>query len=226
MTPSRHFVRTPGETGVPRESSDDPRVRRTRRSLQEALLALAADQDFAAITVRAITRQAGINRATFYQHYRDKADLIAQTLDSLFDELTAEGRAFVAAHLPLTPDVVPPPLISLFQHVGERPALYCRLLRDGTSPFASRLRVFHEEQFKRVWPDMRTVIGAGDAPVEVRAGFAAAATHGLIGWWLEHGRRERPEAMARWLWELLASVLWGRESGSGEKRKPSAARLS
>jgi AcrR family transcriptional regulator len=53
----------------------DPRVRRTHELLQEALIELAAERGFDAITVGDIARRAGVNRATFYRHYQDKYDL-------------------------------------------------------------------------------------------------------------------------------------------------------
>lgn len=189
-------------------SPSDPRVRRTRRLLREAVLALAAERDFSAITVRDITRRAEVNRATFYLHYRDKDDLVAQSLDALFDEFTAEDRAFVDAHHPVTAGVVPPPVVDLFRHVGDRPELYRRLLAgSGSSAFAARLRAFHERQFLSVWQDMGLTAATGTPPPELRARFAATATQGVIGWWLESGREESVETMAAWLWGL-ARPLW------------------
>lgn len=186
----------------------DPRVRRTRRQLREAALALAADRDFGAITVRDITTRAEVNRATFYLHYRDKDDLVGQALDALFDEFTAEDRAFVDAHGRVAPDTVPPPLVDLFRHVAERPELYRRLLGgNGSSAFAARLRSFHERQFLRVWHDMRLTAADHSPPAELRARFAAAATQGVIDWWLECGDDETAETMAAWLWQLVAP-LW------------------
>jgi AcrR family transcriptional regulator len=55
----------------------DPRVRRTRQLLQEALLALMAEKNFDAISVQDITERATLNRATFYAHFQDKYALFA-----------------------------------------------------------------------------------------------------------------------------------------------------
>jgi AcrR family transcriptional regulator len=188
----------------------DPRVRRTRRLLQEAVFALATEREFSAITVQDITRRAEVNRATFYLHYRDKEDLVAQALDALFDEITAEGRAFTDAHGRLLPDAVPPPILGLFRHVAERPELYRRLLAEsGSSAFASRLRLFHERQFLEIWRDMGRTAAPGSPPPELRARFGATATQGVIGWWLEHGETESVETMAAWLWELVRPLWFG-----------------
>jgi AcrR family transcriptional regulator len=191
----------------------DPRVRRTRRFLQEALLALAEEQDFAAIRVGQITRRADVNRNTFYLHYRDKDDLVAQTLEGLFDELTVPSRAFFESHKSLSPDVVPESTLALFRELGHRPGFYHRLLGEaGSTAFADRLRAFYEGQFLRLWHDFGVTAAPGSPPAELRARFAATAMEGAIGWWLEEGEPVDPDQAAAWAWQLL-SPLWFAATG-------------
>ncbi len=54
----------------------DPRVKRTRQSLQQAFAELLREKGFQAITIRDITQRAGLNRATFYAHFPDKYALL------------------------------------------------------------------------------------------------------------------------------------------------------
>jgi AcrR family transcriptional regulator len=54
----------------------DPRVRRTRQLLQQALLELMQEKRFASVTVQDIAERASVNRATFYAHFADKYDLL------------------------------------------------------------------------------------------------------------------------------------------------------
>jgi len=54
----------------------DPRMRRTRRLLQEALKILMQTKSFEEISVQDITEVATVNRATFYDHYTDKYSLL------------------------------------------------------------------------------------------------------------------------------------------------------
>ena len=62
---------------MPAVSEADPRVKRTRKLLQDALLELLAEKSFDAITVHDIAERSTINRATFYAHYVDKYALFA-----------------------------------------------------------------------------------------------------------------------------------------------------
>ncbi len=58
----------------------DPRAKRTRLLLQQALGEMLTEQSFASVTIADITRRAGVNRATFYAHFQDKDDLLEWTL--------------------------------------------------------------------------------------------------------------------------------------------------
>lgn len=55
---------------------NDPRVKRTRQMLQQALMDLLGERSFQAITVQDIAERATLNRATFYAHFADKYSLI------------------------------------------------------------------------------------------------------------------------------------------------------
>jgi AcrR family transcriptional regulator len=65
----------------------DPRIRRTRNLLQEALLKLMQSKSFDDISVQDITEAATVNRATFYDHYTDKYALLEAMVASGFHKL-------------------------------------------------------------------------------------------------------------------------------------------
>jgi AcrR family transcriptional regulator len=65
----------------------DPRVRRTRLMLFEALQALLHEKDFEKISVQDIAEKAALNRATFYDHYPDKFALLESMVHERFERL-------------------------------------------------------------------------------------------------------------------------------------------
>jgi AcrR family transcriptional regulator len=69
----------------------DPRVKRTRAMLQQALMELLASKDFANISVQDLTQAATVNRATFYDHYPDKFALLECMVANRF-QLLLEKR--------------------------------------------------------------------------------------------------------------------------------------
>jgi AcrR family transcriptional regulator len=191
----------------------DRRTRRTKRALQTALLNLAEEKDLESITVREITDRADINRATFYQHFRGKDDIVASEYDALFEEVTVEDRAFTDQHLTLSPEVVPPPLVTLFKNLNHRRHLFGRLFSGADqNGFVIRLQLFEQEQFVRVWNDMALVPTPGSPPVEVRGTVATGIVRSFVAWWLHNGEDVSEETAAEWLWTIL-KPLWFSETG-------------
>ncbi|KKK34443.1 hypothetical protein WQ57_23125 [Mesobacillus campisalis] len=71
----------------------DPRITRTRRLLMDAFLKLTIKKDFKDITIKDITDEATVNRATFYSHFQDKYDLMdaaitEDILENIVDNLS------------------------------------------------------------------------------------------------------------------------------------------
>jgi AcrR family transcriptional regulator len=90
---------------MPAVNEADPRVKRTRKLLQDALIDLLAEKNFEAITVQDIAERSTINRATFYAHFVDKYALFASYSrewfrQALFNRLP-EGAPFSRANLEL-----------------------------------------------------------------------------------------------------------------------------
>ena len=79
----------------------DPRIRRTRKLLQDALRSLLLEKPLVDISVADIAVRATVNRATFYAHYPDKQALaIALFKADLHDAIAAH----FAERVPLTHD--------------------------------------------------------------------------------------------------------------------------
>ncbi|HCD69710.1 MAG TPA: hypothetical protein DEQ68_03700 [Ruminococcaceae bacterium] len=54
----------------------DRRVVRTKKAIKTAHLSLMEEKDISDITISELTRKAGINRRTFYTHYRSVSEII------------------------------------------------------------------------------------------------------------------------------------------------------
>jgi AcrR family transcriptional regulator len=65
----------------------DPRIRRTRGLLQDALKRLLEEKEFDKITIQDIAQAATLNRATFYAHYSDKFALLEELIRVSFLKL-------------------------------------------------------------------------------------------------------------------------------------------
>ncbi|WP_378788457.1 TetR/AcrR family transcriptional regulator [Nonomuraea fastidiosa] len=117
---------------------DDPRARRTRARLKEAVRHLAAQQEPATITMSALAKRAEVNRATIYLHY---PDLDALVTDAMEDTVAAVARAAALCPLDAPRDRAPEPLAELFAYVAANATLYARMLGpQGSARFSARMR--------------------------------------------------------------------------------------
>ena len=64
----------------------DPRVKRTRKLIEQAFFELLAEKSFHQISVQDIAERATVNRATFYAHFEDKYELFDQMVHEWFQE--------------------------------------------------------------------------------------------------------------------------------------------
>ncbi|MFS0776813.1 TetR/AcrR family transcriptional regulator [Neobacillus sp. 3P2-tot-E-2] len=65
------------------QSKTDPRVLRTRRLIMDSFIELSSKKEFKDITIKDITTEAKINRATFYYHFEDIYDLLEKALSEV-----------------------------------------------------------------------------------------------------------------------------------------------
>lgn len=68
----------------------DRRVRRTRRALQDALLALILERGWDGFSVQDLCERADVGRSTFYTHFADKEEVVTSGLEELGRDLRAQ----------------------------------------------------------------------------------------------------------------------------------------
>ncbi|MFC4618503.1 TetR/AcrR family transcriptional regulator [Camelliibacillus cellulosilyticus] len=177
----------------------DPRVKRTRQMLRDALIELILEKNYKDITVRDITDRATLNRATFYLHYRDKDELMKQSADEVLEELTSS----LESHIDETYDfnyrgVDPhPTFIHLFEQIAKNASFYHALLKEKIVPhFIERMMQILENFISKgmllVEPDNQRLA----LPREIVENYLVSAFLGVIVWWLEAGRPYSPTYMA------------------------------
>jgi len=83
------------------QNQTDPRVKRTRNLILEALWDLLLEKSIDTISVRDITERATVSRATFYDHFKDKHDLFEQAIHEAI-QVAFRGSASTVRQFSLT----------------------------------------------------------------------------------------------------------------------------
>jgi AcrR family transcriptional regulator len=74
-------------------ASEDPRRRRTRQDLMAAFFSLVLSRRYHEIRVADVLARASVSRSTFYEHFRNKDDLLAASLEGPFQILASLTQA-------------------------------------------------------------------------------------------------------------------------------------
>jgi AcrR family transcriptional regulator len=182
----------------------DLRTRRTRQALRSALLALIEEKGFDAIIVQDIADRAMINRVTFYKHYRDKYDLLEQTMRDLLGELSIP----VETLLQMPEDqAVFDALVRWLEHVAAHASFYRTMLgKAGNAAFAAQLRGYLEAMVSQAsaWQTSGQYAAGLARTLGVR--FTAAGFLSVTEWWLEQKQPLSVHEAAAHLHRLLKKV--------------------
>lgn len=184
---------------------EDRRTKLTRQRLHEALVSLAIERGYDAITVQEVLDRAEIARSTFYAHFRDKEDLLLSGFrdkgGALFCNPSAAKGGGVFAGL----------AISLFEHVYENRALANAFSGSASSGmvFAHLRNLVIVEARNRL--KERATSPAQEIPDEIIVQYVASTLFGLLTWWMDHNfpymAQEMSDACERLLGNGLGSAL-------------------
>jgi AcrR family transcriptional regulator len=182
----------------------DRRVRRTKKSLEAALIALALEKEYDEITIQEITDRADIGYRTFFRHYADKDDLLKVVLKSTMMELREL--------------MTPPPLESfidpnfkasdlpnsaiLFRHAQENSNLY-RVLLFSDRTLIQPIKAFAIQEFMANYSQLLET----EIPFDIIANHMVSAMIALLRWWLDNDMSVTPEIMGEYSFRLIIKPI-------------------
>jgi AcrR family transcriptional regulator len=185
---------------------------RTRGSLAQAALELAASGPLADITVTALAERAGITRETVYRHTAGVAEAVAAALGEELRVIQEENSALPAVS-GTGDSVFRTPTRQLVEHLVARapvyrnamaPRLHPRVREVLTEYIAAGLAVHLEAH-----PEIAPAVGAAPPDAFGRAGlvaYAAAGTVGVLEEWLATDEPVAPEELTELI--LAAAPEW------------------
>ena len=179
----------------------DPRVRRTRQLLQQALETLLETRAFETLSVQDITDAATLNRATFYDHYPDKFALLECMAAGRFHELLASrGVMFDGTCASALKAIV----LGVCDYLSGMPALECERQRQLEPHLESAIIAVVRTMILRGLE--RSVPGAAASP-EMIATTVSWAIYGGAKEWLRTPHRPPSEEAADTVMTLVTPIL-------------------
>lgn len=171
----------------------DPRVRRTRRMLREALVSLILEKDFSSISIKDVTERAETAYITFFRHY--------ESLDALLMEVLDEGLAELINHIETLAKQSDTSALEtegrlIFEYIKQKADLFRILLKSQS---VTRVR-------KKIIRDIAVIFQKSCIPltrlgnpvtINMASNHIATSLLSLIEWWLENNMNPAPAEMGR-----------------------------
>lgn len=205
---------------------EDRRKERTRQLLRDALLDLIIEKGYEDISIQNITERANVARPTFYLHYKDKEELLFNSLREIYDNLVSHFRA-------QSPQTYITNMLSGekvdasdFQHVAEYIDFY-RVMLSKKGSLAFLLQVLDylqgvmEHEVKECLNLPNTHLRL---PVDLMGSFLAGAHIGVIHWWLKQHPEYSVNEVARMTNQLsFKGLVWAVGLGADQPEMPPEA---
>lgn len=183
----------------------DPRVRRTRRLLREAMVSLIVEKDYGSITIRDVTGRAEVAYITFFRHF--------ESLDDLLMEVLEEGLTELQNHIETLAEQSETSALAMegkliFEYIKQNADLF-RILFKSQS--VTRVR-------KKVVQNIAVIFQKACAPlarsnnqlaVNIMSNHIATSLLALIEWWLENNMNPPPAEMGKVYKSLIIDSTMG-----------------
>ncbi len=171
----------------------DPRVRRTRRLLRDALVSLILEKDYASISIKEITDRAEVAYITFFRHFESLDQLLMEILEEGLGELMA--RIETLAKQSDTPSLETEGRL-IFEYIEQKADLFSILIK---SQGVSRVRKKVVRSIAAVFQESCLPLANSGNPVTVAvtSNHIATSLLALIEWWLDNRMKPAPVQMGK-----------------------------
>jgi AcrR family transcriptional regulator len=183
----------------------DPRVRRTRRLLRDAMISLVIEKNYESITIKEITERAEVAYITFFRHFESLDQLLMEVLDEGLIEL--QGHIETLAKQSETSALETEGRL-IFEYIGQKADLFSILLKSQS---VSRVR-------KKVVRNIAAIFQKSCQPLarsgnqvtaEIMSNHIATSLLSLIEWWLENNMKPAPAQMGKIYKSLIIESTMG-----------------
>jgi AcrR family transcriptional regulator len=173
-----------------RRRKPDVRIRRTHERLGRSLIELIQEKPMESVTVQEVLDRAGVGRATFYAHFRDKDDLLLSQLEVFLEMMSTSLSAKNEASRRVVP------VAELFEHIGEQHRIYRALVEAGRlHDFFDLAQGYFARGIERRLRELNRPVAVPPGQLPVHAAAAAGSLLALLRWWLDRKSKPSPAEM-------------------------------
>jgi len=171
----------------------DPRVKRTRRRLRDALVSLILEKDFASISIKDVTERAEVAYITFFRHFESLDQLLMEILDDGLGEL--QDHIETLAKQSETSALETEGML-IFEYIGQKADLF-RILFKSQS--VTRVRKKVVRNIAAIFQKSCLPLARSGNPMAtaILSNHIATSLLALVEWWLDNNMKPAPAQMGK-----------------------------
>ena len=178
--------------GSHRKQTIDRRVQKTLGLLHEALGSLIREKPYEEIVVQEILDRANVGRSTFYMHFRDKDELLANAIHEMLGAIPGPSEAPSSSK---SYERILSFSLPVFQHIHHHRHAAAAMV--GTSGRVAVHEHLQKIVAERISEDVKTHLyrrrkAAIRIPVDLLVQYVAATFTLVLNWWAESRNVLRP----------------------------------
>ena len=178
------------------EPSLDRRSARSRELLLNALIALMRERGYERLTTQNLIDRAGVGRATFYTHFQNKEELLAESIGGL--------RAWLVAMRDREPGVRFAFMLPFFEHIRSHHDMYRTTFeRESEVTVERMIRAMLRELVRDELAAQRGP-RRDDAAIELATQFVVSTFWSVTVWWMSGAGGQRTPAQVNAIFLRLA----------------------
>jgi len=174
----------------------DRRVIYTKKLLRDSLLTLMEEKPVSRISVTELCKIAGVNRGTFYSHYREPKDVLDNMEEELFGDISEILSTFSDPR-----DIFRAILMTL-----HRSRAVCRMLisHNGDPECISRIEKISLDYFEE---NLRNKLNLDPITARYLHAFMFSGTVAVLREWLTNDPGRSPEEIADTITSMQARLI-------------------
>jgi AcrR family transcriptional regulator len=162
----------------------DRRIKKTRLALKNAYIDLLEKYTEDQITVVMITQYADVNRATFYDHFSNKSDLLEEILCDVGEGLKEEILAPFKEKNTIKIQTLTPTTVRIFEYIEKHKKAFHALYMSHPVFKQQMEELFFEIFSKDIRMELQSEVG--EVNYEMFLHYQTNATLGLIFFWIQN----------------------------------------
>lgn len=179
--------------------------------MDEALIGVLEKKDFAYITVKEICEAAQVNRSTFYLHYENTADLLAEALGYINEKFIGYFQQDAAQTLEkirtgtlqelifITPDY----LIPYLRFISENKRFFMATLKSNTDVYHSRAKF--NSLYQAVFEPVFERFSVPESERKYTIAFYVQGIMGIVTEWIRRECEDDAEQISALITDLIFS---------------------